>query len=107
MKKKQRDFFNLLLGLPEVIKSNCENVVCQLRSFYELFDKQKQDADEKLCRKIIVRVSKLLNVISDDNIKKRLRSIQSKCDKQINYQKQEFLNWDPSGGCDWTFFCDD
>ena len=106
MKKKQKDFFNLLLKLPEVKESNCVKDVYRLRSFYELFDKQKRNVDEKLCRKIIVRVSKLQNIITDDNIKKSLRIIQSKCDKQINHQFHDFLDWDPSGGDDWPFFGD-
>ena len=106
MKKKQKEFFKRLLELPEVKENNCAKIVNQLRSFIEQFDKQKQDADEELCRKIIVRVSKLQNIISDGDIKKSLRIIQSKCDKQINHQLHEFLNWDPSGGNDWPFYGD-
>ena len=106
MKKKQKDFFKRLLELPEVKENNCAKIVNQLRSFIERFDKQKQDVDEELCRKIIIRVSKLQNIISDDHIKKTLRIIQSKCDKQINHQKHEFLYMDLSGGYDWPFWGD-
>ena len=105
MKKKQRVFFNLLETLPEVIQSNCEKDVRQLRSFYEEVERHWPYADEEMYKKITRKVIKLQTIISDNNIKNQLRSIQSKCDKRNNRQEYEQLAdfhdscYDSSGWC--------
>ena len=87
MKKKLKDFFNSLEVLPEVKASKCKKDVHQLRSYYAQIEKEYPYANERCYKQISKKVLKLQNLISDANIKHRLREIQSQCDQ--SYRKQE------------------
>ena len=93
MRKKLKDFFNLLEALPEVNAHGCRKEVCQLRSYVSSVETNSIYASSKLYNRITRITVHLQSIVSDKSIIQELRKIQSKYQRKHSRQNHEDY-WD-------------
>lgn len=89
MKGKLKTILNSLEASPEIKEKKCVKQVCQLRSAYAEFEKDDGLRIDTLKKRITKLCLYLQDKVSDPDLKKGLRTIQSECYKLYNEMNED------------------